>query len=308
MARPLRLELADALYHVAARGNERKSIFLQDGEGDRTAFLEILGATCDRCNWICHAYCLMTNHYHLLLETPGANLSKGMRQLNGVYTQYVNRIHRRAGHLFQGRFKGILVEKDSYLLELARYVVLNPVRAAMVRGPEEWPWSSYRATIGMDKADSFVETDWLLRAFGSDSQRAIGAYRRFVADGIHADSVWGALKNQVYLGSEAFVDRMQALIGPDRDLREVPRIQRRPMAKPLEYYRNLPGNRNEAIAAAYRTGAYSMQEIADQFGVGRMTVRRAVGPIHAAGVEDGTWETPIGRGPARLRPEAVSRR
>ncbi len=286
MARPLRLKLAGALYQVTARGNERKSISLQDGEGDRTAFLEILGATCDRFNWICHACCLMTSHYHLVLETPDANLSKGMRQLNGVYTQYVNRTHRRAGHLFQGRFKGILVEKDSYLLELARYVVLNPVRADRVRGPEEWPWSSYRATIGMHKADSFVETDWLLRAFGTDRQRAIAGYRRFVADGIHADSVWGALKNQVYLGSEAFVDRMQALIEPDRDLREVPRIQRRPMAKPLEYYRNLFGNRDEAIAAAYRTGAYSMQEIADQFGVRRMTVSRAVGRIHSAGAED----------------------
>jgi REP element-mobilizing transposase RayT len=135
MARPLRLEFAGALYHVTARGNERRSIFLGDADGDRAAFLGILGETCDRFNWICHAYCLMTNHYHLLLETPDANLSKGMRQLNGVYTQYVNRAHGRVGHLFEGRFKAILVERERYLLELARYVVLNPVRAGMVGTP-----------------------------------------------------------------------------------------------------------------------------------------------------------------------------
>ncbi len=164
MPRPLRLQPAGALYHVTARGNDRKAIFLQDGAGDRTAFLEILGATCARFNWVCHAYCLMTSHYHVVLETPDANLSKGMRQLNGIHTQYVNQTRRRAGHLFQGRFKGILVEKDSYFLELARYGVLNPARTGMVRDPGEWPWSRYRATIGMEKAESFVETDWLPRS------------------------------------------------------------------------------------------------------------------------------------------------
>lgn len=132
MARPLRLEFTGALYHVTARGNERRRIFLGNGDDDRVTFLEVLGRTCERFHWICHAYCLMTNHYHLVVETPDANLSKGVRQLNGVYTRYVNRSHGRVGHLFQGRFKGILVERDSYLLELARYVVLNPVRARIV--------------------------------------------------------------------------------------------------------------------------------------------------------------------------------
>ncbi len=132
-----------------------------------------------------------------------------MRQLNGVYTQHVNRTHGRVGHLFQGRFKGILVEKDSYLLELARYVVLNPVRANMVRRPEEWPWSSYRATAGQETAPPFLATDWLLRAFADTRQEAAAGYRRFVAEGIGASSPWLELKNQVYLGSEQFVQQMQ---------------------------------------------------------------------------------------------------
>jgi len=180
MARPLRLEFAGALYHVTARGNERRSIFLGDADGDRAAFLDVLGATCERFNWLVHAYCLMTNHYHLLVETPDANLSKGMRQLNGVFTQYVNRTHTRVGHLFQGRFKAILVERESYLLELSRYVVLNPVRARMVATRGDWPWSSYRATVGEAPAPEFLGTDGMLRAFAEERTAAVAGYRRFV--------------------------------------------------------------------------------------------------------------------------------
>ena len=124
MARPLRIEFPGALYHLTSRGNERKKIFFRDE--DRQAFLETLDGVGERFNWRCYAYCLMNNHYHLLVETLDGNLSKGMRQLNGVYTQYINRTRRRTGHLFQGRFKGILVQKEPYLLELARYIVLNP--------------------------------------------------------------------------------------------------------------------------------------------------------------------------------------
>jgi len=130
MARPLRVEYESALYHVMARGNRREPIYEEDT--DREHFLELLGESCRRFNWICYAYCLMGNHYHLMIETPDANLSKGMRHLNGVYTQAFNRCHRRVGHVFQGRYKAILVEADSYLMELSRYVVLNPVRAGMV--------------------------------------------------------------------------------------------------------------------------------------------------------------------------------
>jgi REP-associated tyrosine transposase len=126
MARPLRLEFPGAIYHLTGRGNARQKIFFADP--DRELFLDTFGGVVSRYGWICHAYCLMANHYHLLVETPKANLSLGMRQLNGVYTQAFNRRHKRVGHLFQGRFKAILVEKESYLLELCRYIVLNPVR------------------------------------------------------------------------------------------------------------------------------------------------------------------------------------
>ena len=146
---PPSVEFPGALYHVTSRGNERRPIFLGNADTDRGTFLDTLAQTLERFNWICHAYCLMTNHHHTVAEIPDGNLSKGMRQLNGVYTQRVNRTHGRVGHLFQGRFKGILVEKESHLLELARYVVMNPVRAGMVATPEDWRWGSYRATAGL---------------------------------------------------------------------------------------------------------------------------------------------------------------
>ena len=141
MSRPLRIEYAGALYHVTSRGDRREDIFLNDE--DRHNFLAILQQVCERFNWLVHAYCLMDNHYHLLVETPDGNLSQGMRQLNGDYTQTHNRANDRVGHVFQGRFKAILVQKETYLLELARYIVLNPVRARMVREASNWPWRRF---------------------------------------------------------------------------------------------------------------------------------------------------------------------
>jgi putative transposase len=145
MTRPLRLEFEGALYHITSRGDRRENIY--ENDEDRQGFLSLLARVCETHNWTCHAYCLMSNHYHLLVETPEANLSKGMRQLNGVYTQDFNRCNHCCGHVFGGRYKSILVDKDSYLLELTRYIVLNPVRAGMVQRAQDWPWSSFRATI-----------------------------------------------------------------------------------------------------------------------------------------------------------------
>lgn len=199
-----------------------------------------------------------------------------MRQLNGVFTQTTNRRHGLVGHLFQGRFEAILVERDAYLLELAQYVVLNPVRAAMVPDAGDWPWSSYRAMVGQEPAPAWLETDWVLGQFAQERSRAQAGYAAFVCEGIGQPSVWEGLRHQVFLGSEAFVERYRASPTPSERLREVPRAQRRPIAKPLAEFARLYPVRAEAMARSFRTGVYTMQETADYFGVHYSTVSRAV--------------------------------
>jgi putative transposase len=274
MARPLRIELAGGLYHVTSRGDRREDIY--GGDEDRQAWLELFGKVCTRFNWRCHAYCQMSNHYDLVLETPEGNLSRGMRQLNGVYTQHVNRTHGKTGHVFQGRYKAILVDKDSYLLELARYVVLNPVRAGMVKNAQDWPWSSYRAMIREAASPPWLQTDWLLGQFSVQRKRAIAKYVDFVRAGVGLPSLWGELRNQIYLGDDKFVARMQKKIGSRDNLGEIPRAQRRAVAKPLAYYAKRHKEPKTAMAVAYLSGDYSMKAIAEHFGVHYATVSRAV--------------------------------
>ncbi len=207
MARLLRIEFAGALHHVTSRGKAKQNVYFEDA--DRIRFLEILALATEHSNWLCHTYCLMNDHYHLLIETPDGNLSQGMRQLNGVYTQYVNRKNKRAGPLFQGRYKSILVEKEAYLLELARHVVLNPVRAGMVENASQWPWSSYPAIAGKVKPPSFLYTDWLLAAFEKQGPAAVKRYKKFVKAGKNQPGPWGSLRNRIYLGTESFVEEIQ---------------------------------------------------------------------------------------------------
>lgn len=273
MARPLRIEFAGALYHVTARGDRREAIYEDDD--DRQAFLRVLGEVVSDFNWVCHAYCLMSNHYHLVIETPDGNLSQGMRQLNGVFTQASNRRHRRTGHLFQGRYKGILVDKDSYLLELARYVVLNPVRARMVGTPADWSWSSYRAMVGEAAVPAWLAVDGLLSLFSLKREEARARYRQFVAEGVGQPSVWLDLRQQIYLGDDAFVKRVQAKRS-EVDEMNVPKVQRRAPAPPLAEIAKRTASRNEAIVAAYATGAYSYRQIADHFGLHLVTIGEIV--------------------------------
>ena len=270
MARPLRLEFAGALYHVTSRGNRQEDIY--EWDADRENFLGILADVCRAYNWVCHGYCLMDNHYHLLVETPDANLSKGMRQLNGRYTQKFNREHRRVGHVFQGRYKAILIDKNSYLLELSRYIVLNPVRARMVHSAIDWPWSSYRATVGKQSKPSWLNTDWLLAGFSQRKLIAIEKYKQFVSEGKGQPSPWEQLKNQIFLGDEKFVQSMQNQVEMDRELSEIPLSQRRPIPKPISYYAQKYKIRNDAIVFAYASGGYSLKELGDYFKLHYSTV------------------------------------
>lgn len=274
MARPLRLEFAGALYHVTARGDGREVIYLCDD--DRMQFLTVLAHVCERFNWYCHAYCLMGNHYHLLVETPDANLSKGMRQLNGVYTQRFNRARRRSGHVFQGRFKAILVQKESYLLQLARYIVLNPVRAQLVQHATDWAWSSYRATAGITDVPDWLITDALLSAFGEHRASAIDGYKQFVAQGVGRASPWAQLKSQIYLGDDKFVEVLLKQIDPRRDLREVPVAQRCDARRSLRYFEQHGGNRDAAIRLAYGSGTYTLKQLGDHYGLHPSRVGRII--------------------------------
>jgi REP element-mobilizing transposase RayT len=277
MARPLRIEFEGALYHVTSRGNACGDIFLDDR--DRRRFLGLMGEVCEQTGWQCYAYCLMTNHYHLLIQTPRANLAAGMRQLNGRYSQAFNRSHERVGHVLQGRYFAIHVDREAHLLEVCRYVVLNPVRAALVTSPADWPWSSYRATIRAAPAPPWLAVEATLAGFGSNAASAIERYRAFVAAGRDVPRLSSSVTQQVFLGSAAFVDQLRTRIGDSRDLSQVPRAQ---VARPLDWYASQFPHRDLAMARANLSGDHSQADIARHFGVHRSTVSRAISAARSA--------------------------
>jgi putative transposase len=280
MARPLRLEYHGALYHLTARGDRQEPIYEDDG--DYLAFIDLLAKEVMQQAWVLYAFCLMGNHYHLLLETPEPNLVKGMRRLNGVYTQAFNRRHHRVGHVLQGRYKSILVDKETHLLELCRYVVLNPVRARMTRKPDTYRWSSYRGTAGIDPVPAYLSIDWVLSQFGRQRAAAQRKYQRFVAEGIGAASPWENVQGQVLLGGEAFVERLAAGLRERQPIKEIPRKQRfaaRPSLPALFGARVLRNrsSRDEAIRYAHLEHGYSLSEIGRAVQLHYSTISRIVG-------------------------------
>ncbi len=225
MARPLRIEFAGALYHVTSRGNEQRPIFRSNH--DRIAFLSLLGEAAVRFGWSITAYVLMTNHFHLVVQTPEPNLSKGMHWLNGTYAGAFNRKHERSGHLFQGRFHARLIEKETYFAQVLRYVVLNPVRAKMVERPEQYRWSSYRATIGLDAAPKWLDLGAVYMSFGLDDEAARSEYRLFVLAKIESeDRLWDKLTNSIYLGTEEWTKRMRTIVESKPRSTDHPKPQR----------------------------------------------------------------------------------
>jgi putative transposase len=267
MSRPLRVEFPGALYHVTARGNEKKAIVRHDG--DREEWVSTLSHACERFGWRCLAWCLMDNHFHLVLETPTANLARGMRQLNGRYAQRFNGRHKRVGHLFQGRYKAMLVERGPYLLEACRYTVLNPARLRIPRRYDTWAWSSFQATAGFAPRPSWLALDRLLEQFAVMPALAQRRYRRFIHEGLGEPLQLDPTDGEIYLAGRAYVRRHGGK--PNASL-EIPRCQREPIAASLEQL--LRTGTNDAVARAYRDGGYTLREIAAALGVHYSTISR----------------------------------
>jgi hypothetical protein len=226
----------------------------------------------------------MDNHYHLLIETPEGNLSVGMRQLNGVYTQLFNKLHGRAGHLFQGRYKSIVIQKDSHLLEVCRYVVLNPVRAKMVEKPEVWKWSSYRATAGRESSHPCLTVDWMLGQFSGKRGKAEQEYRQFVQWGINKETIWTEVRGQALLGEDEFADSLVAHLRKHKDVPEIPKSQRyvnRPLLGKIftEKVIRDKQKRDRNIVEAVEKHLYSQREIADHLGLHYTSVSRIISSL-----------------------------
>ena len=287
MARPLRIEFPGAVYHVTSRGDRREAIFEDDF--DRETLLGVVAQTMARFDAAVLAYCLMDNHYHFVLQTRRGNLSQLMRQLNGVYTQLYNRRHRKVGHLFQGRFKGILVDEDVYLLEVCRYVDLNPVRARIIRDPGKWQWSSFRAHAGQEHPPTWLDTaalhGYLLgrdARTDADRHKAAARYVALVAAGKGVKLWEDALAKQMFLGDVDFIDRMQALIEPSRsDAREIPKYQRTRATHPIRHYIDKHKQRDDGIFAAMKDGQHSLTAIAQEAGLSVSSVSRIVKKMEA---------------------------
>lgn len=231
MARPLRVEYPGAFYHVMNRGNAGENIFRS--ESDREKFLEYLGKAVKRFSIKLHTYCLMSNHYHLLVETPLPNLSMAIQWVNVSYATYFNRKRQRKGHLFQGRFKSILLEANEYLKHLSRYIHLNPVRAKLVEHASQYRWSSYSAFLGKAKVPDWLETGWLLSQFGPKKSESVGNYRDFV-EMVEVSELENPEKDLIggfVLGSQDFVNWVKKSFLSDRsDEKEIPQLTR---LKPL---------------------------------------------------------------------------
>jgi len=266
MARPLRIEYPGAIYHITSRGNEKKAIFRDDQ--DRGALLSLLHRTNLRYHWLCHAYCLMDNHYHLVIETPDGNLSRGMRQLNGVYTQWFNTRHDRVGHLFQGRYKAIIIQKETHLLEVCRYVVLNPVRAHFTEKPDDWPWSSYQATLGKEQPHPCLTIDWVLGQFSSNRDEAERSYDQFVQRGLNQRSIWTAVKGQALLGDDKFAANLLGQFSKHQGIPDISKNQwyaNRPDLEKIFTERVLQSKllRNRKITEAVEQYGYTQRAVAD---------------------------------------------
>ena len=282
MARDLRLQYPGAVYHIFNRGNHKEGIFLCDQ--DFKLFLELLAATVKRANWICHAYCLMPNHYHLMIQVPDGILSDGMAWLNGVYTQKINRKYDLSGHLFQGRYKSKLVDGNMQFLLTARYIARNPLEAKKVENLSHWTWSSYHATVGDRKPDEFLTVDDVLGNLSADIEAGREVFREFAQMELsHGEDAIIRMTQKIY--QQKPLPPVESRVRPALDFYGsnalVPRKQRilsRPALKEIFAdcrFRNLQ-KRNARIYEAFQLYGYKQSELAAYLGLHQTTISRII--------------------------------
>lgn len=269
----MRIEYPGAVYHITSRGNAKAAIFAT--AEDRRLYFSTVQAVIEEFRWMCHAFVLMNNHYHLLIETPRGNLADGMHQLNGRFAHWYNKERGRIGHVFQGRFKPIVVEKDSYFLAVVRYVVLNPVRAGMITDPGFWKWSSYQATAGHEPCP-FLSTAETLAHFANDRDDGKEEYRRFVMSGLE-DNIWKDLRGGFLLSTDGYAhevaEHLKADGAPPEFWRSLEATIRRPLSDLLDNTMSIDA---EAVLAAYRDHGYKQSEIARFLGTNQTKISRLI--------------------------------
>lgn len=273
MARPLRVHIPHAFYHVMSRGNAKQTIFVEEADYER--FLELLSTTSSRFGVLCRSYCLMPNHFHLLLQPDISPVSRMMQQLNSAYSQSFNRRHERVGHVLQGRFKALLVDRDEYFLQLLRYIVMNPVEAGLVDDPGAWRWSSYRATAGLSEVPQFLALEDVWRMFAATDCEA---RRRFIAF-VEAGRGQSAPSEAVVLGSDKFRADVALALEPHRDVRDFPRRERYAVRPGLEgMLTDCPDieSRYRLMAEAYWRYGYTLREIGQFLGCHVSTVLKQI--------------------------------
>ena len=219
MVRPLRLTYENATYHITTRGNRRENIFYSDK--DKAVFVEKMNETFSKYSFTCYAYCLMDNHYHLFIKTPHAKISEGMHYLNASYTNWFKAVHKIVGVVFQGRYKSILVDEDSYGIKLSAYIHLNPLRAGIVTDIEDYKWSSYLDYIGKSKSLEGLDTEFILGQFDEDTGKARRKYKRFIFENIDMDNPLEESYRGIAVGSERFIERIKDKINSIGKKREI---------------------------------------------------------------------------------------
>jgi putative transposase len=284
MARRPRLQYPGAVYHVMARGNRKSTIFEDDR--DRELFLDLLGGAARRYDFHVYGACLMGNHYHVVGETPRGNLSDAMRFLNGVYAQASNRRHGRSGHLLEGRFRSLVIQRESYLKRVVRYVVLNPVRAHLVSAAAAWPWSTYCATAGLQPAPEWLSLEWLEWAFGATTRaEACDRYQRYVNEPMARKSPIDT--KAVAVGGRRFREQMAQAVAARESDRPLPagyrRVVRPALSELLTDIDVKAAGFPQAVCAAHVTHGYHQGDIARHLGLDPSTVSKMLRRLRAAG-------------------------